>query len=85
MKINLHIEKLILYGYNLPPNQMTSLRTQLITELSQLLSTGDISTQLTDGFTAKTMSTTNRPLNPANASVLGQHIAQSVYGAINHE
>jgi hypothetical protein len=86
MKLNLHIERLVLDGVNIAPSQRHLLQAGVETELTRMLTEGGISSSLAQGTNLSRVSTDGIKLtgnnNPAQ---LGRHIAQSVYGGIGHE
>jgi hypothetical protein len=85
MNINLHIERLILDGVNITPNQRQLLQTSVETELTRLLTEGRIASSLAQGTTLPRLSTSGIHITGNNPLQLGQQIAQSVYGGIGHE
>ena len=86
MNINLHIERLILDGVNIPPNQRDLLQASVETELTRLFTTGGLSPSLAGGIALPSVAANSIPLTGNNDPVqLGQHIAQSVYGGIGRE
>lgn len=86
MNINLHIERLVLNGLEIPPEQRPVLQAAVETELSRLLTEGGLSPRLAQGIAVPRLSVqdiqTTRANNPTQ---LGHQIAQSVYGGIGHE
>ena len=83
MNVNLHIERLILHGVDLDPAQRQQLQASVQTELTHLLSTGGLATQLTRGGALPSMVSSGLQLTRGNNSVeLGRQIAGAVYGGI---
>ena len=86
MNINLHIERLVLAGVNIRPDQRHLLQASVEAELTRMLMTGGLSPAVTQGNVLPRLSTDGIQLaggnNPAQ---LGRQIAQSVYGGIGHE
>lgn len=85
MKLNLHIERLILDGIDLTPRQRHLLQTSATAELTRLLSERGMAPHLTGGIALSRLSTGAVQLSGDNPVQLGQQIAQSVYGGIGHE
>lgn len=85
MNINLHIERLVLDGIDVGSNQSKRLQASITSELTQLLSCGNIAPSLTSEATLKSVSASSIQLNDTKQQILGQQIAQSVYGGISHE
>lgn len=86
MNINLHIERLVLNGVNIPACQRNLLQAGVITELTRMLTEGGLSHSLTQGADLQRMSTgVIQLISDKNSMQLGQQIAKSVYGGIGHE
>jgi hypothetical protein len=85
MNINLHIERLVLYGVNIAPGQRHLLQASVETELARLLMDGGLSPSLAQGTALPRLSTGGIQLTGNNPMQLGRQIAQSVYGGIGHE
>ena len=82
MKINLHIERLVLDGINISPGQRDLLQASVITELTQLLNNGGLVGNLVEGVSLPRLSTRGIQLTGNKPVELGTQIAQSVYGGI---
>jgi hypothetical protein len=83
MNINLHIERLVLDGVNIAPDQRHLLQASVETELTRLLTAGGLSPSLAQGTALPRMSTSGIQLTGGNdPTQLGQQIAQSMYGGI---
>jgi hypothetical protein len=85
MNINLHIERLVLEGVDISPNQRHLLQASVETELTRLLTDRGISPSLAQGAALPRVSTNGMQLTGNNPTQLGHQIAQSVYGGIGHE
>jgi len=81
--IHLHIERLVLDGFDLTSDQQDVLQSALTAELSRLLSAGGLNHSLALGGAYQ-----EAPASPANLSVqtrpaeMGRQIARSVYGGL---
>jgi hypothetical protein len=84
VNIKLHIERLVLDGVNIAPDQRHLLQASVETELTRLLTDGGLSPSLAQGTALPRLSTSGIQLPGNNPTQLGQHIAQSVYGGIGH-
>ena len=83
MNINLHIERLILDGVDIPSGQRPLVQAAVEAELTRLLTAGGLSPALTGGGTLHRVSTNAIQLtNDAGPTDLGRQIAGSVYGGI---
>jgi hypothetical protein len=85
MKINLHIERLVLDGVDIAPGQSNALKASVTTELTRRLTEGGFSSGLIDGNTPSRLNTNSIQLSNNNPTQIGQKIAQSVYGGIGDE
>ena len=85
MTINLHINRLVLDGINIAPDERHLLQANLTIELSQLLNNGGLADSLVKGAALPHISTNSIQLNDNKPMELGQQIAQSLYGGIGHE
>lgn len=85
MNINLHIERLVLDGVNVPPGQRHLLQSIVASELTQLLTSGGLSPSLAQGVALPHINADNIHRTDNNPKHLGRQIAQSVYGGIGHE
>lgn len=83
MNINLHIDRLILDGLNIPHNQRHLLRASVEAELGRLVMEGGVSPRLTNGGAVPQVNAKGIQPGASNNPVqLGQQIARSVYGGI---
>jgi hypothetical protein len=83
MNINLHIERLILDGLNIGPDQGSFVKAAVETELSRLLSEGGLASGLQSGGALPNIRAGSLELNGnENPSRLGQEIARSIYSGI---
>lgn len=85
MNINLHIERLLLDGVSIAPDQRHILQASVEAELTRLLTDGGLSPSLAQGIALPRISTDGIQLTGNNPTQIGQHIAQSVYEGIGHE
>jgi hypothetical protein len=85
MNINLHIERLVLDGVNLAPDQRHLLQASITAELTRLFSDGGLAPHLVEGVALPRLSTNDIQLTGNSPTQFGQQIAQSVYGGIGHE
>ena len=86
MNIDLHIERLVLGGLDIAPEQRPVLQAAVERELSRLLTEGGLSPSLAQGVAVPRLSASDMQLTSVNSPTeLGQQIAQSVYGGIGHE
>ena len=85
MNINLHIERLVLDGLEIAPEQRPVLQAAVERELSRLLTERGLSPSLAQGIAVPQISTGGIQLINSNPTQIGQHIAQSVYGGIGRE
>ena len=85
MNINLHIERLVLDGVALAPNQRHLLQASIEAELSRLLSQGGLASGINQGVAVPKISAANLQLTAGtNPTQLGQQIAASVYSGIGN-
>lgn len=83
MNINLHIDRLILDGVNIPHGQRHLLQTSMQTELAKLFTEGEVSPGLASGGAVPLVSVNDIQLSSDNdPAQLGRQIAHSVYGGI---
>lgn len=83
MNINLHIERLILDGVNVPHGQRHLLRANVEAELGRLMSKGGVPPSLENGGAVPSVSAKGIQTTGGNdPAQLGQQIARSVYGGI---
>lgn len=85
MNIKLHIERLVLEGLELAPNQRSLLEASLTSELTRLLNEGGLASGLREGAALARLSTNSIQLNGNHSVQMGQAIARSLYGGIGHE
>ncbi|MDR4484437.1 MAG: hypothetical protein R3B95_14715 [Nitrospirales bacterium] len=85
MNVKLHIERLVLDGMNIAPEQQHLLQASVIAELTRLLTEGGLSPSLAQGVAVPRISTDGIQLTGNNPTQFGQQIAESVYGSIGHE
>lgn len=86
MRINLHIDRLVLDGVNLKPGQQHLVQAGLEAELSRLLTDQELASGFVRNLAVPRVTTGGIQLaGDNNPSQLGQQIAQSVYGGIDHE
>lgn len=86
MTINLHIERLVLDGVNIAPEQRPALQAAVEGELSRLLTERGLSPSLAQGVAVPRLSASAMQISRTSSPTeLGQQIARSVYGGIGHE
>lgn len=85
MNINLHIERLVLDGITLAPDQRHVLQASVEAELIRLLTDGGLSPSFAQGMAVPRISTDSIQLTSNNLMQIGQQVAQSVYGGIGRE
>jgi hypothetical protein len=83
MKINLHIERLVLEGAAIEPGQSHLLQASVASELTRLVAAGGFSPKLVRGAELQDVSGDRIAEAGNNPTQLGQQIAQSVYGRIS--
>jgi hypothetical protein len=83
MNVDVHIERLILEGISLPPDQQPQLQAAVEAELARLLAARGLSPELATGGVVPSVAAGSLQLaginNPAH---LGTQIARAVYGGI---
>jgi hypothetical protein len=83
MKINLHIERLILDGLPVERRQGAAIQTAVESELARLLLAGGLNSELLSGGALPSLRASAIQLtNETGAPHLGAQIAESVYGGI---
>jgi len=87
MNINLHIDRLVLDGMNIPPGQHDLLKTSVQAELSRLLAKDGVSPSLANGTAVPAVSVRSIQMGSGKGlgnetTQLGRQIARSVYGGI---
>jgi hypothetical protein len=83
MKIDLHIERLILDGLPIDPGQRAEVQAAVEAELTRLLMTGGLNTGLLAGGALPSLRGAPIQLtNESNGERLGTQIAQSVHGGL---
>lgn len=83
MKINLHIDRLILDGIDLPHAQRPVLQAAVEAELGRLLAEGGVGTDLAGGGAVPSVKAGGFEMGgEGNPDQLGTQIARSVYGGI---
>lgn len=86
MNINLHIERLVLDGVTIEPQQRLRLQQAMQSELTRLLANGELSADFSGGLSVPRLTVPSIQLPAGNHPVqLGQQIARAVYGGIGHE
>src|SRR6202008_474567 len=83
VNINLHIERLILDGLPVEPQQHAQVQAAVETELARLLVAGGVNSGLLTGAARPSLRAgAINVSNETNATHLGSQIAQSVHGGI---
>ncbi len=86
MNINLHIERLVLDGIQIAPEQRPVLQAAVESELSRLLTERGLSPSLAQGVGVPRLSASDIQVASASSPTeLGHQIAQSIYGGIGHD
>lgn len=86
MNINLYIERLVLDGLDLTPEQRPILQAAVETELRRLLANGGVRESLqTGGAFSRVNATDLHVKHEGNPARLGEQIAGAVYDGIGHE
>jgi len=85
MNINLYIERLVLDGVQIVPDQGKLLQSSVTTELTRMLNEGGLARNLAKGVILPSLSTNSIQWAGKKPMELGKQIAQSVYGGIGHE
>jgi len=84
MNINLHIERLVLDGLAVEPQQQAALKAALEAELAGALAQNGIASGLQGGGSLAAVRTAAINVGERNEPAqLGQQIAQAVYGGIS--
>jgi hypothetical protein len=78
MKINLHIERLVLDGLPISRRDGPAIETAVRSELSRLLGSG----QFTSSQAVASAKVPAITLNSTTPSAIGQQIATSIYGGV---
>ncbi len=82
MTIRVHIEHLILDGFDLSPADRVLVQTAMQTELARLLTEGGVSPEIQHGGALRTVRAGELSAASREPALLGQQIAQSVYRGI---
>ncbi|MBD2773378.1 hypothetical protein [Iningainema tapete] len=83
MNINIHIEKLILHDLPIPHSQRPLLQAAVEAELARLVTNDGLATSLLAGGAVPKILASNIQLTQdSNSTLLGQQIAQAVYGGL---
>ena len=83
MKVNLHIERLVLDGLPISHSQGALVQRAVEAELSQLLKAGALSPELQGGAALSSVEAANIEMKAnSNPARLGQQIASAVFGGI---
>ena len=83
MNVNIHIERLILDGVDVPYAQRPALQAAVEAELARLIAEGGLSPHLASGGAYSHGPGTSIEMNDSDSpAALGQQIAQAVYGGI---
>ena len=83
MKINLHIERLVLDGLPVSRSEGALVQTEVEAELSRLLGAGGLSPELQSGAAVPSVPAGNIEVNAnSKPARLGQQIATAVFGGI---
>lgn len=82
MKLNLHIERLVVDGVAIAPGQSHLLQTAVANELHRMLMESGISPELAKGAALHQVPADNIHLTNNNPDQIGQQVALSVYGGL---
>ena len=83
MNINVNIERLVLEGVSVPPSQRPLLQAAVEAELARLLTAEGLGSGLrSGGAVPRVLGGTIQLSFEGNPTLLGQQIAQAVYGGI---
>ncbi|HEX6899538.1 MAG TPA: hypothetical protein VF789_07495 [Thermoanaerobaculia bacterium] len=83
MKINLHIDRLVLEGIDLPHAQRPVLQAAVEAELGRLLAEGGVGPDLASGIAVPSVRAAGIEMGAdGSPQQLGTQIARSVYGGI---
>ena len=87
MKINLHIERLVLEGLPIARHEAAQVRAAIEAELSRLLTLHGLDAQIMSGgrLPSVTPGRMNLPRGGGDATQLGTRIAEAVYGGFGGE
>ncbi len=85
MEFNLHIERVVVDGVDIGSGQSDLIQASVTNELTQLINSGGIASNLVGGPSLNRVDTNNIHLSGEKPQALGQKIAQSVYGGIGRE
>jgi hypothetical protein len=85
MSIELHIERLVLDGIDLAPEQHHLLQASIIAELTRLLGDGGLAGHSSDGVSLARLSAGSIQVTDHGPQQLGQRVAESIYGGLGHE
>jgi hypothetical protein len=84
MKINLHIERLVLDGVDVEPHQRAGLKAAVEAELAGALARNGVASGLQDRGNVRAIRANSITVGEQNEpSRLGRQIGQAVYGGIN--
>jgi len=85
VKINVHIERLVLDGVGVASGQNDLLQASVTNELTQLFNSGGLALNLIGGGSSSRIATNSIQLSADKPQSLGQQIAHAVYGGIGRE
>jgi len=86
MKINIHIERLVLDGVEIARRDRPLLQSAVEAELARLITTGGLAPDLMSGGAMPRVTAGDLQMTGDNDPArLGHQIAQSVYGGIGNE
>ena len=82
MNVNVHIERLVLDGVSVPPNQRARLKLAVEAELARLLGKGLPDGFLVGGMVERLSGAAIELSEVASPTGLGEHVARAVYEGI---
>jgi hypothetical protein len=83
VNIFIHIDRLVLDGIDVPPGQRPLLQTTVEAELSRLIITGSLSSEILSGGAYREIQGSPIHLESVHTPTLGQQIARALYGGMS--
>jgi hypothetical protein len=84
MRLNIHIQRLVLDGIDIPPSQQGALQEEVQAELSRLLAADGLAPRLLSGGALSRVRGGSIQLagGESDPTQLGQQVAQAIYGGL---